>query len=187
VTAPEEQRLLEGLRAGRSEACAELVRGHYQAVYRLLLHLTRDAHRAEDLTQETFANAWRVIGSFQGKASLGTWLHRIAYTKFIDAQRTERRRDELREQFVRPRAGSVDPFHAAAADDEARQLHEALAALEPAERAVLVLHYLQDLSYAEMAVVLEEPVGTVKWRTHVALGRLRELLPDGMRNHAIPR
>jgi RNA polymerase sigma-70 factor, ECF subfamily len=185
VTAPEEQRLLEGLRAGRSEACAELVRGHYQAVYRLLLHLTRDGHRAEDLTQETFAKAWRVIDSFQGKASLGTWLHRIAYTKFLDAQRTRQRDDATRERLVRPHAGSVDPFDAAAADDESRQLHQALAALEPPERVVLVLHYLQDLSYAEMAVVLEEPVGTVKWRTHAALGRLRELLPDEMKEHAI--
>jgi RNA polymerase sigma-70 factor (ECF subfamily) len=164
-----------------------LVRGHYQAVYRLLLHLTRDAHRAEDLTQETFAKAWRVIGSFQGKASLGTWLHRIAYTKFLDAQRTRQRDDATRERLVRPHAGSVDPFEAAAADDESRRLHQALAALEPSERVVLVLHYLQDLSYAEMADVLEEPVGTVKWRTHAALGRLRALLPDEMRKHAIPR
>jgi RNA polymerase sigma-70 factor, ECF subfamily len=186
VTAPDEQRLLEGLRAGRSEACAELVRGHYQAVYRLLVHLTRDGHRAEDLTQETFAVAWRAIATFQGKASLGTWLHRIAYTKFIDAQRARQRDDEARDRLVRPHPASVDPFDAAAADDESRRLYQALAALEPPERALLVWHYLQDLSYAEMAVVLEEPVGTVKWRTHVALNHLRELLPDEMSEHAIP-
>jgi RNA polymerase sigma-70 factor, ECF subfamily len=185
VTAPDEQRLLEDLRAGKSEACAELIRGHYQAIYRLLVHLTRDAHRAEDLTQETFAAAWHAIGGFQGKASLGTWLHRIAYTKFIDAQRARRRDDQARDRLVRPQAGSDDPFDAAAADDESRRLYQALATLEPPERALLVLHYLQDLSYAEMAVVLEEPVGTVKWRTHLALKRLRELLPNAMREHAI--
>jgi RNA polymerase sigma-70 factor, ECF subfamily len=185
VTAPDEQRLLEGLREGRAEACAELVRGHYRAVYRLLVHLTRDVHRAEDLTQETFAAAWRAIGTFQGKASLGTWLHRIAYTKFIDGQRARQRDDEARDRLVRPHAGSVDPFDAAAADDESRRLYEALAVLEPPDRVLLVLHYLQDLSYAEMAIVLEEPVGTVKWRTHVALDRLRGLLPDEMREHAI--
>jgi DNA-directed RNA polymerase specialized sigma24 family protein len=65
---------------GRREACAGLVRVHYQAVYRLLVHLTRDAHQAEDLTQETFAAAWEKIGRFQGNASLATWLHRIAYS-----------------------------------------------------------------------------------------------------------
>ena len=50
MTKPEDQRLLDNLRAGRSEAFAEFVRGHYQAVYRFLLHLTRDIPRAEDLT-----------------------------------------------------------------------------------------------------------------------------------------
>src|SRR5262249_32304476 len=62
---PYEQRLLSDLRAGRPEACAELVRGHYQRVYRFLLHLARDVHQAEDLTQETFAAAWERIAAFQ--------------------------------------------------------------------------------------------------------------------------
>ena len=75
------------MRAGHPEACAERVRGHYQAVYRLLVHLTRDVHQAEDLTQETFAAAWERIATFEGRATLATWLHRIAYTKFIDARR----------------------------------------------------------------------------------------------------
>ena len=56
------------------------------SVYRFLVHLTRDEPRAEDLTQETFAAAWRGIGSFAGRSGLGTWLHRIAYGKFIDAR-----------------------------------------------------------------------------------------------------
>jgi hypothetical protein len=46
VTKPDDERLLPDLRAGRPEACAELVRGHYRAVYRFLVHLTRDVHQA---------------------------------------------------------------------------------------------------------------------------------------------
>ena len=91
MTEPDDQRLLRHLRAGRPEACAELVHAHYKIVYRFLVHLTRDIHRAEDLTQDTFAAAWAKIGTFQGRATVATWLHRIAYTKFIDAQRAERR------------------------------------------------------------------------------------------------
>jgi RNA polymerase sigma-70 factor, ECF subfamily len=59
------------------------------------------------------------------------------------------------------------------ADDEAQRLYGALQELDTADRTVLVLHYLQGLSYREMAAVLEEPTGTVKWRTAEALGRLR--------------
>jgi RNA polymerase sigma-70 factor (ECF subfamily) len=187
VTSNDEECLLRGLRAGRPEASAELVRMHYQAVYRLLAHLTRDVHRAEDLTQETFITALEKIGDFQQKSSLGTWLHRIAYTKFIDSQRNRQRADGLRDRLGQTQARSVDPLDAAAADDEAKKLHQALEQLEEPDRGVLVLHYLQGLSYREMSVVLDEPSGTVKWRTHLALARLRDLLPEEVEDNALQR
>jgi RNA polymerase sigma-70 factor (ECF subfamily) len=185
VTDPDNQRLLNDLRSGRPAACAELVRCHYQAVYRFLVHLTRDVHQAEDLTQDTFAAAWEKIAMFEGRANLATWLHRIAYTKFIDAQRAQRRALGLRERLTPPIAFAADPFDTAMADDEARRLYAAMHGLDAPERALLVLHYLQGLSYREMASVLDEPTGTVKWRTSEALGRLRALLSDEVPDHAI--
>src|SRR5436305_14025797 len=98
MTEPDPERQVRNLRAGRPEACAELVRAHYPAVYRFLVHLTRDVHQAEDLTQEAFAAAWEKIATFQGRAALATWLHRIAYTKFIDARRAAQRAAGLRER-----------------------------------------------------------------------------------------
>ena len=79
---PDDQRVLRGLRAGRPEHAAELVRSHYQTVYRFLVHLTRDVHQAEDLTQETFATAWTQVAKFQGRSSLSTWLHRTLSAPF---------------------------------------------------------------------------------------------------------
>jgi RNA polymerase sigma-70 factor, ECF subfamily len=184
VTEPDDQRLLSDLRAGRREACAELIRAHYQAVYRFLVHLTRDVHQAEDLTQETFAAAWDRIATFQGRAALGTWLHRIAYTKFIDAHRSERRAAGMRERRCGPSVVTVDPLDAVTANDEAQSLYRALHELDAADRTVIVLHYSQGLSYREMAAVLEEPSGTVKWRTSEALKHLRALLGDEVPDHA---
>jgi RNA polymerase sigma-70 factor (ECF subfamily) len=184
VTSSDEESLLCGLRAGRPEASAELVRVHYQAVYRLLAHLTRDVHRAEDLTQETIITALEKIGGFEHKSSLATWLHRIAYTKFVDAQRARQRADGLLDRVGHVSNRSVDPLDAATADEEAKKLHQALHELDDSDRGLLVLHYLQGLSYREMAVVLEEPAGTVKWRTHLALDRLREKLPDEVEDDA---
>jgi RNA polymerase sigma-70 factor (ECF subfamily) len=177
VSEPDDQRLVSELRAGRPEACAAVVRAHYQAVYRWVFHLTGDAHQAEDLTQDTFAAAWEHAATFEGRAALGTWLHRIAYTKFIDAQRARRRAERVRERLPLPPA-APDPLNAAMADDDTRRLYRALEELDAAERAVLVLHYLQGLSYREMAAVLDEPTGTVKWRTAEALNRLRTLLKE---------
>jgi RNA polymerase sigma-70 factor (ECF subfamily) len=176
--------LVSDLRAGRPEACAAVVRAHYQTVYRFLVHLTRDVHQAEDLAQETFAAAWEKCATFQGRSTLATWLHRIAYTKYIDARRAQRRGAGMLERLPSTGAAPEGPLDAAAADDEARHLYRALDDLADPERTLLVLHYLQGLSYREMAAVLDEPTGTVKWRTAEALNRLRAMLGEEAVNHA---
>jgi len=185
VGEPEEQRLLSNLRSGCPGACAELIRLHYQKVYRLLVHLTGDVHQAEDLTQETFVSAWEKIAAFQGRATLATWLHRIAYTRFIDGRRLQRRTTGMLERLPSPAAPPTDPLETVMADDEARHLYRALDELDAPERTLLVLHYLQGLSYRDMAMVLEEPTGTVKWRTSEALNRLRCVLNNEISDHAI--
>jgi RNA polymerase sigma-70 factor (ECF subfamily) len=179
--------VLHGLRGDRSKAVAELIRAHYQPVYRFLLHLTRDIPWAEDLTQETFVCAWEHIARFEGRSTLATWLHRIAYTKFIDSQRSERRAATLREHVESTASSPDDPLETAMAVDEARRLYAALDELDSADRTLLVLHYLQGLSYREMASVLDEPTGTVKWRTGEALKCLRRLLADEVPEHAVPK
>jgi RNA polymerase sigma-70 factor, ECF subfamily len=177
VTEPTDRNLLEGIRAGRREDCARLVHEHYQAIYRFMLHLTRCETGAEDLTQETFAAAWEKIGAFEGRSTLRTWLHRIAYGKFVDGRRAGRRSAALVERLkVRDAPTPLGPLETAANDDEARRLYAALEQVDATERVLLVLHYLQGLSYREMADVTGEPAGTVKWRTSLALSRMRTLL-----------
>jgi RNA polymerase sigma-70 factor (ECF subfamily) len=187
VTKRNDKPTVNRLRAGHSQAYADVIRAHYQTVYRFLAHLTRDVHRAEDLTQETFAAAWERIATFQGRSTFATWLYRIAYTKFIDGQRSERRAVTLHERVTSRTFYSDDPLQSAMADDEVRRLYGALDELDPADRTLLVLHYLQGLSYREMALVLDEPSGTVKWRTRESLNCLRILLADEVSDHALPK
>ncbi len=177
MTERADRELLEGIRAGRREACTRLIHDHYSAVYRFLWHLTRDATEAEDLTQETFTAAWEKIGAFEGRSAFATWMHRIAYGKFVDARRAGRRSAALAERLkTRETPAPPCPLEAAANDDESRLLYAALRQVDPADRVLLVLHYLQGLSYREMAEVIGEPAGTIKWRTSLALGRMRTLL-----------
>jgi RNA polymerase sigma-70 factor (ECF subfamily) len=184
MTERDEMRLVGNLRAGRPDACAELVRTHYQAVYRFLVHLTRHVHEAEDLTQETFAAAWQEIDKFEARSTLATWLHRIAYRKYIDAQRIKRRAAGVFKQVTSRRSAPADPLETVATDDDARMLYRALHSLSAVDHAMLVLHYFQGLSYREMAAVLDQPTGTLKWRTAAALLRLRALLSDEVPCHA---
>ena len=172
--------------AGDHDACVEFVSTYHAPIYRLLARLCRDIHLAEDLTQETFAAGWANIRSYAGSSSLSTGLHSIAYRKFLDTRRRrefaavidpDREVDDLA-------AATIDPLDAAMADEESYRLHQALARLPHGERDVLVLHYLQGLSYREMALVLYEPSGTVKWRTSRALDNLKDLLEARFDEHA---
>jgi RNA polymerase sigma-70 factor, ECF subfamily len=178
--------LARRITAGDRDACVTLVANHHAPIYRLLARLCRDAHLAEDLTQETFAAAWANIGSFAGTSSLATWLHRIAYRKFLDSRRQGARAVavDFDQAFSEVRAIGGDPLAAVIADEESHRLHQALDRLPPLERDVLVLHYLQGLSYREVAQVLDEPVGTVKWRTSRALDELKNLLGVSFDEHA---
>jgi RNA polymerase sigma-70 factor, ECF subfamily len=169
-----ERRLIQRAKTGDAQACAQIVRDNYAAVYRLLAHLTRDTHRAEDLCQETFAAAWAKIDSFNGQSSIATWLHAIAYRKFLDWLRAQKR--EPAEQLSRDE--ELNPLASLFADEDAKSLHAALDSVDPPHREVLVLHYLLGFSYQEMAAILEQPIGTMKWRTSVALEQMREILGD---------
>src|SRR5580704_2636660 len=70
--------LVQRAAAGDTRAFERLYREHSGRVYGLCLRMTRDAHLAEDCTQDTFINAWRALAKFQARSSLSTWLHRIA-------------------------------------------------------------------------------------------------------------
>lgn len=174
-----ERQDLKKLRQGRREACEALVCQHYRSIYSFLVYLTGDAGLAEELTQETFACAWAELGGYRGQASLGTWLHRIAYRKFIDSRRELQRDAALLAKLTEGGDNGrqpAEPLSRVAADEHTRLLYEAILALDSSERAVIVLHYIQGLSFRQMAKVLAEPVGTTKWRTSQALSKLKAYL-----------
>jgi RNA polymerase sigma-70 factor (ECF subfamily) len=178
-------RLIERMRGGDADAGRQLVREHYAAVYRLLASLTRDMHRAEDLCQETFATAWRKLETFDGRSSFGTWLHRIAYRRFLDWRRGAGRREDATNSATSVDAiDGADPFADVVIDEQTRLLHAAIAKLDEPFREVLVLHYLHSMLHREVAEMTDTPVGTVRWRTREALERLRRLLPDEMSDEA---
>jgi RNA polymerase sigma-70 factor (ECF subfamily) len=169
-----ERRILKALREGWREAYEDIIDTHYASVYRLLLFLTRDASVAEDMTQEVFASAWAAIQGFRGDASVQTWLRRIAYNLFLDAQRRRKRDASLAGKMGEGDAGvAADPLSRIMTDEHLGRMHRALDDLEDEERAILLLHYLDGLSYREMARVLHQPAGTLKWMTHHALEKLR--------------
>jgi len=167
-----EQSLVERVaRDGDGQAFAELVRRHQGRVRGLLLRLCGQRELADDLAQETFLRAYRGLGAFEGRARLSTWLYRIAYNVFVNHRQRTRVLDALPEDFdpAAPVSPATNPTHG----DLRRDVHAAVATLPEHYRAVVVLHYLEDASYPEIAEILELPLGTVKTHLHRAKKLLR--------------
>jgi RNA polymerase sigma-70 factor (ECF subfamily) len=172
------ERLLARCKAGDRAACEEVVRRNYAAVYRFLLHMTSDSELAAELTQETFRTAWEKLAQFHGDSSVKTWLHRIAYNKFIDVHRKSSRESAAMDniRLLSTQRHELPAWRDAAARDSSLRLHEAVQQLSDDERAVVALHYFDGLSLKETASVLGQPVGTVKWRLNAALRSLRSMV-----------
>ena len=171
-----DEALLDRLVAGDTKALTQLYERHARGIFAFLCRLTGDAAAAEDLLQDTFVAAWRGAATFRGRSSVRTWLFGIAHHK---AMRDLRRRDLdlLDEEESLPDSAPPVPELAAAAWEQERVV-AALAELPPAQRAVMELVFYHGFSSAEVAEVLNCPVGTVKSRAFLARRRLARLLAD---------
>lgn len=164
-----EQEWIQALLKGSKEAGEWFIREHYPAIYRLLLHITRNQDLAQDLTQQTFMSAWKAIATFRSDAHIRTWLHRIAWNEFLRWKRDNRETISLQSAELLPDPSSPDRI-------EALYLEQALLQLDEEHRITFLLFYVQQLSLNEVADVLGLPTGTVKSRLFNSRKRLRDIL-----------
>jgi len=160
------------LAADDRAAFSALVVRHQSTVRQFLRHLTRgDIALSDDLAQDTFVQAYRGLSRFRGDASFSRWLLGIAYNHSRNARRRDRNHAALREQL--PDTQSNPSPHAA---DLRHDLELALQSLTEDEQLAIHLGYHQGKTHAEIADLLDWPLGTVK--THLARGKqkLRHLL-----------
>lgn len=147
---------------GDPDAFSILVERHQSKIRCFLRRLLGgDDAAADDLAQETFLAAFQKMHTFRGQAALGTWLHTIAYRQFVSLTRKQKRLQVMAEV---PDAG-MDSREATDSEILARQL---LAPLGPEDRACLTLAYSVGMSHAEIARVVDQPLGSVKARIHRA-------------------
>jgi len=186
-----ELQLVARCKTGERLAFDELISGHQDRVLNTAFRLMGNYDDALDLTQEVFLNCFRKISTFKGDSALSTWLYRITVnvaknrwkyqqsrglnrTISIDAPLTaedESRINEVADEQPTPRK--------VASDREAMSsLGKYLHRMSEEHRIVLVLRYLEELSYEEIADILRLSLGTVKSRIHRARTELRDLMTD---------
>jgi RNA polymerase sigma-70 factor (ECF subfamily) len=183
---PEEDALVTALCQGVEEAYEILIQRYQQPVYNLVCRLLNDPSDACDIVQEVFLKVFRNIGSFRGNSSLKTWIYRIAVNEAYNHRRwfSRHQRQEVALGAEEGMPGYVDsladsgrtPFDQAA-DRETRALVEAaLEKLNAKFRAAVILRDIEDLSYEEIATVLDVSLGTVKSRILRGREALRKIL-----------
>jgi RNA polymerase sigma-70 factor (ECF subfamily) len=164
--------LLRQIRAGEPEAGRRFVQEHYPAVYRYLRYLAGRPDLAEDLTQETFVQAWGALDRFQGRAPLRAWLYRIARREFLQMLRRPRLETSLDTTENPEEPGGT-------AWTEAVELREVLRRLPLEQREAVVLHYLEGYNSDEIGRIVRAPAGTVRYRLSAAREHLRRELGEG--------
>lgn len=166
------------LLADDRRAFEQLVRRHQGMVRAQLRRLLQgDQARADDLAQETFLLAWRKLHQFRGDARFSTWLYRIAYTCFLQAQRKRTMAPDMTPDEIGD-GEQAQPSPAPHAVDLQFDVARAMERLSPDEQKVL-LHCAQlGLSHDEAAYVLAMPLGTVKSHMLRGKAKLRALLAD---------
>lgn len=169
VLEPNDARLVEAARAGDREAMERLLLALAERLLPLACALAGPGDPAEELVAETLGRVYERLDQLDAPEALFAWSRRILVRRYLDGRRFWQRRPQVRLETVE----LVDEGTFRYEDLDLRQ---AVDGLSRRDRAVLVLHYWQDLTLAECAGELGIPVGTVKSRLAAALERLRARL-----------
>jgi RNA polymerase sigma-70 factor (ECF subfamily) len=170
----EDSRILRGLRAGIEEAYEELIAKYEQPVYGLVFRLLGNQPDACDVVQEVFLKVFRGVQSFRERSSLRTWIYRIAVNEAHNHRRWFARhcRREVPIEDEREQGYGMEfaadpgrsPFEQALESENRTLIERALTRINPVFRTAVVLRDIQNLTYEEIAEILQVSLGTVKSR-----------------------
>lgn len=184
-----ERQLVAQAKAGEPAACDALARRYRRAAYLLALQLLGNRNDAMDVTQDAMLRFFGALKSFDAERRVQPWLFTIVRNQVRDLRRRRRRRpadaggesDALVDQLAAPQASPEADLHRR---ELKRRVWRALAALPAEKREIIVLRDFHDLSYRDIAQVLDIPIGTVMSRLHGARRRLRARLEEEGGRHA---
>jgi RNA polymerase sigma-70 factor, ECF subfamily len=172
--------ILTRAKSGNREAFRTIVERHSAGVFRVAYRLTRSEQDAEDVVQETFLKAYAELRSFEGRAALGTWLHRIAANCAIDLirRRPAVARDPVNAEpaIMRVASASPGPDRQAAGREMREHVEAALADLTPLERAAFTLRHLEEQSIEEICRLLGQSPSATRHSIFRAVAKMRRTL-----------
>jgi RNA polymerase sigma-70 factor (ECF subfamily) len=164
-----EQFLVVRFQAGDDHAFAEIVQRYHARLGYYVRRLLGEADAVDDVLQDVWLTAFRNLSALRSPRALSVWLYRVARNTALADRRRPRACVELTEEPVTPEADDDADFSPA----DAARIHAALGRLRPEHKEVLVLRFLEEMSYEDIADVVGCPLGTVRSRIHYAKRELR--------------
>jgi RNA polymerase sigma-70 factor (ECF subfamily) len=174
-----ESEWIAAAQAGDRAAFARVAASYYERLFRWLYHLTRDRHRAEDLTQETFLKALAAVKSFRAGSNFRAWLFRIGHNNFVNLKRAERKSPHQPSEDQPAADTAAGPVTTAADREALAKVAQAIQELPTDFRTALMLKAEEGMNYREIAAVLKITEETARWRVFKARQKLVKVLsPD---------
>jgi len=156
------------------EAFGELYDRHAVRVYRHIYYMVGNATEAEDLTAQAFMKAWEAIERYQIRgAPFVSWLLRIAHNLGVSHLRSRKETSEIHEGIVDTKSRR-DPESAYQQTAEEELVREAIMHLRDEQRQVIILRFIEDLDYREVADIIGKSVAAIRVIQHRALNSLRK-------------
>ena len=159
-------------------AFAELYDRHVVRVYRHIYYMINDNKETEDLTAHTFLKAWEAVERYKERgAPFIAWLLRIAHNLTVSHLRARRDHSELHDTHEDQNARN-NPEHVLVQSAEEQNVRDAVLRLREEQRQVIMLRFVEEMDYREVAAVIGKSVPAVRVIQHRALGNLRKLIED---------
>lgn len=174
-----EQHLIKRAREGDAGAFGSLYERHLDPIYRYIYFRVGTTAEAEELTDDVFVRAWEALPGYKmkGNRSLIRWLYRIAHNLVVDHYRRHTLHKETEPLFaVTNRSPSVEEI--VSTKQEVNQAVQAVRELDHVEQTVLLLRFVEQLSYREIAEIVDKSEGACRVIQYRALSTLRDLLKE---------
>lgn len=170
----EELQWIEEVLSGNKQAYAHIINKYKNQLYATILRMTKHPQDAQDLVQEAFIKVYHQLGKYDGKGSFAGWIHRVAINHCMDEFRKKRYKMK---QVEVSEGDALNPHHPEVIflkKEKNRQLERLIETLPEDERMIILLRYVNELSYSEISELVELPLSNVRNKLHRAKKKMRD-------------